>query len=816
MFRTALVLLALVFQITAAAALSTTFETDFFRLSLDEKGHVTSLFDKVNGVDYLAGGSAAPLLAIRLAGVPEAPGNMSREGDRLLLHYPGQEVDVWIQVGQNSDYLTFEVMEVTPGKPVDLVIWGPFATSIRQTIGECVGVVRNSEYAIGIQALNVKTLGGYPDEENDIEPAFSIFDSNNLTDVEADWKSMKSYRGQTAKAVENGSLLQAYTRQRDAERIISNWGHTAYVAPAFYDGGVIGSKIALFGCPAGKALDLIGRIEQAEGLPHPMIDGEWAKTARSATSSYLIISFGEADLDRALELTKKAGLNYLYHGHPFKSWGHFDLIETMFPDNWTSMKRCVDRAAAEGIRLGVHTLTNFINTNDPYVTPVPDKRLAKVGTSFLTSPVDARASDIPIESPLFFNQMENNTLSAAVIGDEIVRYRRVSSEAPWRLLGCIRGAFGTVAGAHQAGAAIGKLMDHSYKVFLSDAGLSEEIAGTLARLFNETGLRQISFDGLEGVWSTGMGQYARSLFTLNWYNRLDAGLKGAVINDASNPSHFNWHINTRYNWGEPWYAGFRESQTYYRLMNQDFYRRNLLPAMLGWFSMNASTSIEDAEWLLARAAGFDAGFAFNLNLEDVVKNAQSEAIFEAIRIWEGARMAGAFTEEQKLRMQDVSTEYRLEANGNDTWRLYPCKVERYVHAAKIRQPGEPVHSVFEFDNPYSEQPMEVIIKLVPGENQEGAIAESITLEVNNFHSLEIPVKLEQHQVIKLDRTGKLQLCDRNWKPVRTIEIETGIPVLGSGKNRITADALFGTGNSSALHIEMKTMGPAEILRVPEK
>ena len=47
---------------------------------------------------------------------------------------------------------------------------------------------------------------------------------------------------------------------------------------------------------------------------------------------------------------------------------------------------------------------------------------------------------------------------------------------------------------------------------------------------------------------------------------------GQVINDASNPGHFNWHIYTRMNWGEPWYAGFRESQTLYRFKNQVLFR----------------------------------------------------------------------------------------------------------------------------------------------------------------------------------------------------------------------------------------------------
>ena len=66
----------------------------------------------------------------------------------------------------------------------------------------------------------------------------------------------------------------------------------------------------------------------------------------------------------------------------------------------------------------------------------------------------------------------------------------------------------------------------SSKTFLTNAELSREVAETIARLFNETGLRQISFDGLEGNWSTGMGQYGRSLFTKSWYDNLDGSGTG--------------------------------------------------------------------------------------------------------------------------------------------------------------------------------------------------------------------------------------------------------------------------------------------------
>ncbi|HEX7410721.1 MAG TPA: hypothetical protein VF298_01125, partial [Bacteroidales bacterium] len=647
---------------------------------------------------------------------------------------------------------------------------------------------------------------------NDIEPSYDIFATGNYIDMTAEWKNKKAYRGQTARVQDFGSVLQAYCRNRNKERIISNWAHDFYVAPAFNDGGVIGSKIALFGCPADKALEIIGQIELAEGLPHPTIDSEWAKTARSATASYLIIGFNENNLDQALKLTQKAGLKYLYNGGPFKTWGHFILNEKAFPENWISMKKCVDRAAAQGIKLGVHTLSNFITTNDAYVTPIPDKRLAKVGESVLAADIGAESEEIFIGSPQFFNQMKNNSLHSVVIGNEIIRYKEVSANEPWKLTGCVRGAFSTKTSAHQKGEIIGKLMDHSYKVFLSNASLSDEIAKNIARLFNETGLMQISFDGLEGVWSTGMGQYARSLFTKTWYDNLKPELKGKIINDASNPSHFNWHINTRYNWGEPWYAGFRESQTSYRLMNQDFYRRNLLPSMLGWFSMSSQTSIEDTEWLLARAAGFDAGFAFNLSFENVEKNGQSEAIFKAMNTWETARMAGAFTPEQKLRMEDINNEYHLEPAGSGEWILYPYQVKRYVHEQKVRQPGEPLFSTFEFENPYDDQPMMFILNLIPGENNTGSSVEKILFEVNDYNKIEIPVELEPNQILKLDGKGKFQVFDRNWKLVKEVDANKKIPVLSKGKNKIIVDAVFSGEGSSKIKLEVKTIGKGESVK----
>jgi len=478
-----------------------------------------------------------------------------------------------------------------------------------------------------------------------------------------------------------GSSLQAYCRNRDRQRVIKNWGHEKFVALPFEDGGVIGSKIALFACPATEALATLGEIEVAEGLPHPILDGLWAKTAPRATASYLIVDFGESTISTAIEMTRRAGLKYLYHSSPFETWGHFKLKPEMFPRGWDGFRDCVEKARQAGIGVGFHTLSNFITPNDPYVTPKPDPRLARIGTSKLTADASATQTEIWVADPVWF---QNKTaMNTVVIGEELVAYESVSAEAPWRLTKCRRGAWGTKAVGHRSGEAVGKLMDHDYKVFLTDAALSQEVARNIAAFCNHTGAIQLSFDGLEGNWSTGMGQYGCSLFTKAWYDALKPELRGRIINDASNPHHFTWHVATRYNWGEPWYAGFRQSQTLYRLKNQLFYTRNLIPRMLGWFAVRAETTPEDAEWLCARAAGYDAGFALATSFDSKATQGSGDvaevdkrraAIFDVINQWETARLSGAFPASVKPDLQDVNREFHLVAVGAGEWELQPASL----------------------------------------------------------------------------------------------------------------------------------------------
>lgn len=787
------------------------YQTENWIVTFDSKGKVIDWYDEINNQELLLPEGESYIISLKVDSTVLDPVNAEYfEQDQSMLLEFENEVQVELAVHPQKSHISFEVTSVSDEEGIDALIWGPFYTRLNKSIGEVVGIAQGEKFAVGLQALNPKTLGGYPWTDDDFMPQMDIFsqsDVNNMTKEEGTPYTL--YSVEAAKPVHNGSSLQAYTRNRSQDRIIENLGYKKYLAPAYNDGGLKGSKIALFGCPVDETLNTIGEIEVAEGLPHPTVDGQWVKKSPVINSSYLIMDFDEENIDECLEYTLMSGLKYLYHSHPFASWGHFPLIKEKFPHGLDGMKTCVEKAEAEGIHIGTHTLSNFINTNDEYVTPVPDDRLAKVGTSVLTKTIGEEALEIEIESPEFFKQVQNNNLHSVIIEDEIIRYGSVSQSAPWKLLDCQRGAFGTAVAPHEAGETIELLADHAYKVFLGNVALNKEIARNIADFMNYTGVRMLDFDGVEGTSSTGMGKYGEALMVSQWYEALNSDIKKHVLVGASRTQHYLWHIYSRMNWGEPWYAGFRESQTEYRLRNQAFYKRNLMPGMLGWFRMTSATTLEDIEWLMARSAGFDAGFAFVTNLTSIHENGNSKQIFTILNNWETARLAGIFSEQQKEKMRDISTEFRLTKASNDTLELTQVYSHKFKHENKTRQPGEPLYSTFNFENNEAPQTLAMII------TAKNADIADIKIEINNYKTLLFPVVLKKDQSLKITDSDKAIIYNENQHPTGEFAIRKSDLHIQKGKQSVTFDCTFSNATENAyVSVELMTHGKSESIKFP--
>ena len=630
------------------------FTSGDLKITISRKGEVSSFYDLAREKEYIDPGQPSPFMQVKAGGEWESPANARYEpetGDAssgtLYLAYERSKVTLKVGVRQAHAYTRFELIRVSPAGRADLVVWGPYPLKLDETVGEIIGVARNHEFALGLQVLNVKTLGGFPLNDEGSDPS----------------------RSNTAKKTGSGSVLQAFSMDRSSPRQVSAWwGQFPDMQVPPVEGETTeGSSIALFGCAAGKCLQTIGEIELAERLPHPLINGAWSKVSSQAGRSYLIADYSESTVDELLGYTKRAGLRTLYHMNGWKSWGHYELDSTFFPHGLNGFKTCLAKARAMGIMLGAHTLTNFINTNDPYVTPVPDSRLAITGYSRLTAGISETVTEIRVESPGYFDNEKANWLHTVRIGHELVQYTAVTAVAPYTLRGCRRGAFGTKAYAHPEKTEVDKLMDHPYRVFFPNLELQKEIAVNLAGRFNETGLEQMDFDGHEGCLASGQGDWAIELFAKTFYDHLDH----TVLNGSSNSEPFYWHINTYCNWGEPWNGGFTESMQQYRIDNQGLFERNYLPHMLGWYLLTDKTTLQEMEWMLARSAGFDAGFAMATSLESLRANPHTGELLDAIREWERCREGKVFSPGIVEQLRDPKREFHLEKISGTAWDLYP-------------------------------------------------------------------------------------------------------------------------------------------------
>ncbi len=725
------------------------FHAGSLTIALDGRGSFESIV--IDNRDILLMKNT-PLVRVGIAGKLYTPVSAQSDGGSLTVFFEdGLYAKLLIEEKQHS--VTFEVTDIS--QKADVLLFGPVPTVLCETVGEVVGVARGQGLAFGGQALNIKTLSGV--SPGYFEPLAGEFPYGeyaagiSVCHIEpCDCAAI---------SVEGGSILQFCCHRRDFERYKTVVGvPDVYVPPMTgADASIAGAKLALFGCRAENALEQIGEIEQEEGLPHPLFDGEWAKTARGAMGSYLITDFAEDELDFILDKAEIAGFGYIYEGGPFRDWGHFVLNPECFPHGDDSMKAMAEKAARRGVKIGVHTLSNFLSYTDEYVTPVPSEHLLKQCTVKLLEDIDADCETVVLERSPFFEVP--STLSAVQLGDELILFGSAKlADDKTVLSDCMRGAFDTAALAHSAGSPTHKLWDYPYRTLFPDLFLQDAFCDRLVELFNNTGIGQISFDGLEGCSYTGEDEYAMNRFVERCYKGWDE----EILNDASRLTHYLWHIHNRMNWGEPWGEEMREGQVTYRISNQEYFKRNLFPRMLGWFLLRVSSkkfeasTLLDLEWALSESAGFDAGYAITTDRATLRKHGQLDALLEAIKNWDTLRLADAFSPTLKETLRDPKTEWHLEKADDTRYLLYPLTVsKRYCCDLSEMQPGQTGGADWIWESP-EERPAALRLR-VTGEGK---------IENPSFATpkgmLKFLCTIEEEQYLLYGFDGKAVVTDKNF------------------------------------------------------
>jgi len=347
------------------------------------------------------------------------------------------------------------------------------------------------------------------------------------------------------------------------------------------------------------------------------------------------------------------------------------------------------------------------------------------------------------------------------------------------------------------------LLDYPYQTLFPNFELQQEIAGQLARFLNETGVSQIDFDGHEGCLASGEGEYAMEAFADKVYRETDHTL----VNGSSRSSHYYWHINHYLNWGEPWYGGFRESQADYRFENQKFYERNYLPHMLGWFLLTASTTAEDVEWMMARAAGYQAGFALVARYESLKKNPETPRLLSLIKLWQEASREKIFSAEQLEHLKNPDNDFHLEKE-NEVWKLFPFLKFKFEHSRKLLQPGQPTYSEWTFSNQEQEQPLAYVLTVA---GQEGQVKDP-WLELDGYYRLDLPGTYEAGTSIVSD--GKtIKVYNRQGNFLKEVAVSQPLPELKTGPHLLRFDCRFSEQAEPSADLSVRLV--IKIKRQPE-
>ncbi|NHV31043.1 Ig domain-containing protein [Burkholderia sp. D-99] len=634
----------------------------YLTLGMDSTGAIVELIDSRSGRDYISPGKSVPLIRLVINGILVIPAGVrwsAADNTLSFVNETGLRFEVDVRVLQKNGYATFEVTRVSiePDSDVQTLLWGPLPVAINQTVGEAVGVVRDNEFAIGLKPLNDRTEGAWPKEypqygwENDV-----ISNPYNLYVA-----SMEPWS--VAAKTSWGAVLRAftfdYTRRRD--RLNPN-SYPIPLGPLDRAGSVIGSKIALYGSAPELVTTVLSFIASGENLPYPTQNGQWQKVAQaSSQSSFVLDDLDTGSVGKAARLASSAGINYLYaplHDRgPWKSTGHYQFDST-FGGSDNGAEKLVETAKEHGVRVGVHTMSDFISVSGPtsidsYVSPPADPRLALGGQAPLSRQLNMTSTMLYLGG--FVPVRDGINEKMLRIGNEFISYNDAQrGVGEWTVSGLTRGQWGSFPAEAARGTSVARVIVNSYGGATGGLGIIDEIATRLGTIRNDVGIRSHSFDGVESASDSGWGSFGIARL-INGTYAAQTGHDG-YISETSRMTSNAWDMLTRASWSNP------DMDQLYR--NNVFYQANYLPGMLGWFDIT-DFSLTGIETMLARGAALNAGLGFRGTVAML-----TSTILDKIKQWETARNLGAFTEKQRATLRDQTTFWSLEAiTPGQRWSL---------------------------------------------------------------------------------------------------------------------------------------------------
>lgn len=642
-----------------------TLETRFLRLLLDGKARVVGLIDRATDKDYRD--RSLPLTTLRKGGRTYKPSACSYRAGRLTLEFGKSAATVVLKVDARKRYFVFEVHSVS-GEGVEALTFLHLQVKPSQRLGSMAILAADERFAFCLRPLNLQVeagVGGSP-------PTFH-----------------------------------------------------ATCVPQY---GLVGARAALVGCPMPQLRPVLQEVIRREGLPYSPLGGPFALEAEENRGSYLFAVVTEKDVDEWIELARRGGFTTLHFCPWWRTLGHYEPHPDWYPHGLEGLKTVVEKIHAAGLKAGMHTLTGCISVNDPWVTPVPDPRLAKDMSFTLAAPIGPEDTIIPtVECPrhleTFWSDMSTgNTLQ---IGDEIIAYTGLSQQPPYGFTGCSRGHWGTQAAAHQKGAAVHHLVA-SYCSYIPDENttLVDDLADRIAQAFNTCGFDLIYMDGAEGMRSWhAIGKMRQAIFDR---------LKKPVLIEASCWDAPSWPFHSRIGaWDHPVW-GFNRFTDLHCAELQRYRTNELLPGQMGWWVITGPSSDwpgmfpEEMEYFCAKCLGWDAPMSLQgVAASQRPPNARQEEYLTLLGQYERLRLAQYFPESVRKKLRVPKDEFRLTQTDSGEWQLIPTDYAR--HKVTSLTDGS---TTWAFRNRFGPQPLrlriEALYSCAPYEVPEGVVVADLS------------------------------------------------------------------------------------------
>ncbi len=456
--------------------------------------------------------------------------------------------------------------------------------------------------------------------------------------------------------------------------------------------GFVGASMAIVAAPpASLRIAMQAAVKDAPGLPHSPIGGPWVLGSKISKGSYLF-NFGdmtEQKADRWIALAKRLGVTQIdFHGGTSFRFGDCFPNPKTYPNGRASFKAVIDKLHAAGIKAGLHTYAFFIDKKCPWVTPVPDKKLAKDTTFTLAHDLSASDTFVPV---LETTEKMNTTTGFFVwnsitlqVDDELITYSGVQKAGQFAFTGCTRGALGTHAAAHSAGAHVGHLKE-CFGLFVPDpeTTLFAQVAQNTADMFNQCGFDMIYLDALDGEGILGGSENAwhyGSQFVFDIFSRV----KKAPLMEMSTFHHHLWYVRSRMGaWDHPTrsHKEFIDIHCEANLENERMY----LPGELGWWSVRAFTGaqgeptyIDDMEYLMCKCIGTGNGMALmGIDPDTIEKPSALPRVADLVRRYEEIRLSGKVPEATRKQLAQPGAEFTLTGDLKSGWKFVPVTFNRH-------------------------------------------------------------------------------------------------------------------------------------------